>query len=176
LKINVGHIPEDGQNLQFDKDGGWFHSALSEKEKAELSLQRADVICSTRKLKETIFIEGSIETSITTNCCRCLEVTMFPIKSNFRYTLIPSGRQLREEQELSSEDLEFSFYENDLIDLDTMVFEQIMLQIPMRVLCKETCKGLCPHCGTDLNTASCNCHTEVVDERLAVLKKLKKEE
>jgi uncharacterized protein len=57
-----------------------------------------------------------------------------------------------------------------------MLFEQIMLQIPMRVLCKGTCKGMCPHCGKDLNTTSCDCRTEFVDERLAVLKKLKKEE
>jgi uncharacterized protein len=46
----------------------------------------------------------------------------------------------------------------------------------MRVLCKETCKGLCPHCGKDLNATICDCRMEFIDERLAVLKKLKKEE
>jgi uncharacterized protein len=176
LKINIGHIPEDGLNLQFDKNGAWFHNALPEKEKNEFSLQRADVSCSLRKLRETIIIEGSLETTVTTNCCRCLEVTNFSVKSDFRYTLIPAGKRLKEEQELSSEDLEFSFYEDEMIDLDAMLFEQIMLQIPMRVLCKDTCEGLCPHCGKNLNTASCHCRTEFVDERLAVLKKIKKED
>jgi len=176
VKINVGHIPEEGLNLHFDKDGEWFRNVLPEEEKTELSLQRADVICFVKKLKETIFIEGNIETIITTTCSRCLEITGFPIKTSFRYTLIPAERQFKEEQELSSEDLEYGFYENELIDLDAMLFEQIMLQIPMRVICKETCKGLCPHCGKDLNTTSCDCRTEFIDERLAVLKKLKKEE
>ena len=176
MEINVAHIPEDGLNLHFYKDGEWFRNVLTAEEKMELSLQRADVICSVKKLKETIFIEGNIETIIATACSRCLEVTGSPLKSSFRYTLVPAERQFKEEQELSSEDLEYSYYENDLIDLDAMLFEQIMLQIPMRVLCKETCKGMCPHCGKDLNTTSCDCRTEFVDERLAVLKKLKKEE
>ena len=177
MKINVGHIPEDGLNLQFDKDGAWFHHALPEKEKTEFSLQKADVSCSVRKLKDTVIIEGSLETVVATTCCRCLEATQYPVKSNFRYTLIPAAKEFKEEQELSSEDLEYSFfYEDDLIDLDAILFEQIMLHIPMRVLCKESCKGLCPHCGKDLNTESCDCRTLFVDDRLAVLKKLKKEE
>jgi len=176
LKINVGHIPEEGLKLQFDKDGEWLKSTLPEKEKSELSLQRVDVFCSVRKLKETIYIEGSLETILTANCSRCLEVTSFPIKSSFRYTLVPAAKRIKEEQELSSEDLDFSFYNDELIDLDTMLYEQIMLQIPIKVLCDDICKGLCPHCGTDLNKVSCNCHNGFVDERLAILKKFKKEE
>jgi uncharacterized protein len=176
LKINVGHIPEEGLNFQFKKDGEWFKNTLPEKEKDELSLQRTDVACSVRKLKEAIFIEGNLDTTVTAKCSRCLEVTSFPVKSNFRCTLVPTTERVKEERELSSEDLEFSFYDKELIDLDTMLFEQIMLQIPIKVLCNDACKGLCPHCGTDLNTASCNCRNGLVDERLAILKKFKKEE
>ena len=175
MKINIGHIPEDGLNLHFEKDGEWFQNALPEKEKKEFSLQIADVVCSVKKLRDTVFVEGSLETTVATNCCRCLELANFPVMSNFRYTFAPAGNQPRDEQELHSEDLEFGFYEGDIIDLDDLLFEQIMLQIPIKVLCKDTCKGLCPHCGTDLNTAKCNCQTEVIDERLAVLKKIKKE-
>jgi uncharacterized protein len=175
MKINIGHIPEDGLNLHFEKDGEWFKNALPEKEKEEFSVQRADVVCSVRKLRDTVFVDGSLETTVATDCCRCLEIADFPVTSNFRYTFTPVGNQPGDEQELHSEDLEFGFYEDDIIDLDDLLFEQIMLQIPIRVLCKETCKGLCPHCGTNLNTAKCNCQTEVIDERLAVLKKFKKE-
>jgi uncharacterized protein len=175
LKINVGHIPEEGLNLQFHKNGDWFHNALPETEKNELSLQRVDVVCFVRKLKETFFIEGSLETTAVANCSRCLDVATFPLKSTFRYTLVPADVQLKEEQELSSEDLEYFFYEDDLIDLDAILFEQIMLQIPMKFLCSDTCKGICPHCGEDLNKTSCNCNTKVVNEKLAVLKKFKKE-
>jgi uncharacterized protein len=175
LKINISHIPEDGLKLQFDKNGEWFHSLLSASEKNVLSLQRVDVVCSVRKLKETVFVEGRLETTIATNCCRCLEPCNFTLESNFKYTLMPVQKQLKEEQELNSDELELVFYEDDVLDLDTLIFEQIMLQIPMKVLCKDTCKGLCPHCGKDLNMASCNCPSGIVDERLAVLQKFKKE-
>lgn len=176
MKITLSHIPEDGLNLQFEKDREWFFNALPEKEKRELSLQRVEVVCYARKLKETIVIEGSFTARVTANCSRCLEVTDFPVESAFRYTLVPAESKLKDEQELSAEDLEFIFYEDDVIDLDAMLFEQIMLHIPMRVLCRDACKGLCPLCGTDLNTGICHCRPEIVDERLAVLKKLKKEE
>lgn len=176
MKINIGHIPEEGLNLQFDKDGDWFHNTLPEKEKSELFLSKVDVDCTVKKLKETIMIEGSLKTAVTTNCSRCLAVTSFPIKNNFRYMLVPADKRVKEEQELNSEDLELSFFESDLIDLDTMLYEQIMLQIPLKILCGDTCKGLCYHCGTDLNTASCNCSNTFADERLAVLKKFKKKE
>jgi uncharacterized protein len=175
LKINVSHVPEDGLNLRFDKNGDWFHNTLPEKEKSELSLRRVDVACAVRKLKDTIIIEGDLETTITTTCSRCLEVTSFPVKSNFRYMLVLKDERLKEEQELNSEDIEFSFFEGDMIDLDAMLYEQIMLQIPIKVLCKDDCKGLCCHCGVDLNTASCNCNTQFVDKKLAVLKTFKKE-
>jgi uncharacterized protein len=176
LKINVAHIPEEGLKLQFEKDGNWFQSSLSEKEKDELSIQRAEIVCSVSKLGETIFIKGSVETTVTACCSRCLDVASFPIKSNFGYTLVPAIEGQKEEQELSSRDLEFSFYSDELIDLDAMLYEQIMLQIPIKILCRDGCKGLCSRCGTNLNTKICNCQTEFVDERLAILKKFKKEE
>jgi uncharacterized protein len=44
------------------------------------------------------------------------------------------------------------------------------LQVPMKILCSEECKGLCPNCGVNLNTGSCNCRREMTDERLAALK------
>jgi len=176
LKINVGHIPEEGLKLQFEKDGNWFQLTLPEKEKNDLSIQRAEVVCSVSKLIDTVFIEGSLETTVTANCSRCLEVTSFPIKSNFGYTLIPAAERQKEEQELSPRDLEFIFYNDELINLDTMLYEQIMLQIPIKILCQDSCKGLCPRCGANLNTGICNCRTEFIDERLAILKKFKKEE
>ena len=173
MKINVSNILEDGLHLQFDKDGEWFHNLLPEKEKNDFSLRRVEVSCSIKKLRETVFWDGTLETTVTTNCCRCLSVASLPVKSQFRYTLVPAKEVFKEEQELSSDDLELIFYRDDLIDLDNIIFEQIMLQIPVRVLCKDTCKGLCPVCGADLNAVNCDCQTEIIDERLAVLKKLK---
>ena len=59
------------------------------------------------------------------------------------------------------------------IDLGHLVMEQLHLALPMKPLCSETCKGLCPQCGTNLNTGSCNCDPRWEDPRLAALKALK---
>lgn len=173
MKIIINNIPEEGLNLQFHKDSEWFQGMLREKEKNDFSLQSVDVICTVQRMREAVFVDGNMETNVVSNCCRCLETTNVPIKSNFRYTFVPAKSRITEEEELSPEDLEYGYYEDDVIDLGALLFEQIVLQIPIKVLCSETCKGLCPHCGINLNTANCSCHTEFVDERLSVLKKLK---
>ncbi|MDP4164691.1 MAG: DUF177 domain-containing protein [Bacillota bacterium] len=172
MKIIISSIPEEGLNLQFHKDSDWFRDLLPEKEKSDFSLQKVDVLCAVKKMRETVFIEGNLEATVVSSCSRCLETTQFLIKSTFRYTFVPAKNMLMEE-ELSPEDLEYGFYQDDVIDLDSLIFEQIVLQIPIKVLCRDTCKGLCPHCGININVANCGCRTEFIDERLAVLKKLK---
>ena len=99
---------------------------------------------------------------------------MLPVSASFRYTLVPAkAEESREEIELSEEDLEYGYYEGEIVDCDPLIYEQIVLQIPIKVLCTEDCRGLCPDCGTNLNLEACNCASDRVDERLAVLKKLK---
>jgi len=172
VRFIINNIPEEGLNLQFHKDSDWFRTLLPEKEKSDFSLESVDVFCAVKKMRETVFIDGNIEATVVSNCSRCLEVTNFPIKSTFRYTFVPAENRLMEE-ELSPEDLEYGFYQDDVIDLDALIFEQIVLQIPIKILCADTCKGLCPHCGININIAGCGCHAEFTDERLAILKKLK---
>jgi uncharacterized protein len=78
-----------------------------------------------------------------------------------------------EEVELSAEDLEFSFYHNEEIDLEELLAEEILLAVPMRFLCKETCRGLCPQCGTNLNEKTCACSGTSDLSPFAVLKNFK---
>jgi uncharacterized protein len=77
------------------------------------------------------------------------------------------------ESEVEDEDLETSYYREDQIDLNELLREQFYLALPMKPLCQEGCKGLCPHCGTNLNAGACACTVERTDPRLAVLKTLK---
>jgi uncharacterized protein len=173
LKISVSKIPEGGIDLSFEKDGKWFRGFLPEAEPFDFVLRRIDVVCAVRRMKETVFIEGTVATAAEAPCCRCLEMTDLPVRASFRYTFCPPPDQPQEEWELNAEDLELAYYEEDTIDLDRLIFEQIMLQLPIKPLCRETCKGLCPHCGTNMNTDSCDCQTETFDERLVALKKFK---
>ena len=57
-------------------------------------------------------------------------------------------------------------------DVDELVYSEVVLSLPTKHLCRDDCKGLCPVCGVDLNTGSCNCKTREIDPRLKVLEEL----
>ena len=173
MKINVSNIPEGGLSLQFEREGKWFHGLLPETEPQDFALQKIDVTCTVTRIKENVFVEGTAGTTVEIPCCRCLEMTLLPVGSSFKYIFTPPPAQMQDECELSAEDLDFAYYEEDTIDLDAVIFEQIMLQLPIKPLCSETCKGLCPRCGINLNVACCECRKETFDERLAALKQFK---
>jgi len=170
LKINVVLIPEEGQNFVFSEDDTWFKGCFKESDRPDFTLRQVDVSCLITKVSGNVFIKGAFSALIDIDCSRCLESTNLPIGSDFAYTLMPAKAEAREDLELTPEELEISYYQGDFIDLAPVICEQIMLQIPMKVLCSEECKGLCPHCGTNLNTSSCNCHLNIVNNRMAVLK------
>jgi uncharacterized protein len=173
LKINVVLIPEAGQNFVFSEDDTWFKGCFKDSERPDFTLRKVDVSCLITNISGTVFIKGAFSGFIDIDCSRCLESTSLPLGGDFAYTLIPAKAETREDLELTPEDLEISYYQGDFIDLAPIICEQIILQIPIRALCREECKGLCAHCGTNLNTASCNCHLNIVDDRMAVLKNFK---
>jgi uncharacterized protein len=173
LKINVVTIPEEGRNFVFSGDGKWFAECFRDDDRPDFSLRKVDVQCQITKTSNTIFIKGNLSVLLGIRCGRCLEDADFSVDSDFYYTLIPWRPETKEEVELQAQELEISYYQGDFIDLTPIICEQVILQIPIKPLCSEDCKGLCPQCGTNLNVASCNCHLEFVDPRLAVLKNIK---
>ena len=98
-----------------------------------------------------------------------------PVDQNFdlRYQphTQPSGDA---ERELEEDDLTTAFYEHDEIDLDHLLREQFHLALPMKPLCSDSCHGLCPICGTNLNRETCACTREWQDPRLDALRALTK--
>ena len=173
MKINILMVPEAGIDLHFDLQGDWFRNFLTEEESEILNLAQTVVSCHVSRMGETAFIEGNIDSVVETLCSRCLEAVCLPVHLNFRYTLVPVKENIRDNVELRTEDLDFGFYEGEVVDLSPLIYEQIMLQIPIKVLCSEACKGLCPQCGANLNAGDCGCLRVSVDERFAVLKNLK---
>jgi uncharacterized protein len=78
-----------------------------------------------------------------------------------------------EEVELAEQDLVSAVFSGDEIDLLPEIGEQVALAVPLKPLCSEQCKGLCPLCGADLNTAECGCSREPVNLKFAALKDFK---
>ena len=73
------------------------------------------------------------------------------------------------EYAISEDETEIGYYERSGLLLEDAVREQVLLALPARTLCQEACKGLCPHCGTDLNQATCDCGTTSGDPRWGAL-------
>lgn len=95
-----------------------------------------------------VMLECTVEFVLDTVCDRCL----IPFKKSFSFEC--EHILVRES---NTDNDEYIITENDSLDLDELVIQDILLQLPSKMLCNEDCKGLCPVCGTDLNFNECNC-------------------
>jgi DUF177 domain-containing protein len=119
---------------------------------------------------------GDTHTSVELECSRCLEPFLRAVDSTFDLRYQPHARNTGEgEREVEEDDLTTAFYENDAIDLGQLMREQVYLSLPMKPLCRDDCRGLCPVCGANLNLSVCRCAREWDDPRFAALKALKGE-
>ncbi len=120
-------------------------------------------------------VAGHLTGELELTCSRCLEPFTMPIAADFDLRYVPRLENAGEgEKEVEEDDLATAFYENDEIDLSQLVMEQFQLALPMKPLCRDACKGLCPHCGTNLNTGACDCNQKWEDPRLAALRAMKR--
>jgi uncharacterized protein len=120
-----------------------------------------------------LFAAGTIDAVTRAICSRCAEEFDGVSHRAFRYVLAPEVVGDEQEFALRAEDLEFSQYQGDEIDLTPLIREQVLLGLTARPLCREDCRGLCPRCGINLNEQSCDCTAATPDPRLAVLRTLK---
>jgi uncharacterized protein len=116
---------------------------------------------------------GHLSSVLAMPCGRCLDDFRRPVDIGFDLLYLPSTANTGEgEVEVEDEDLGTAFYRDETIDLGGLVREQLYLALPMKPLCAESCRGLCPQCGVNLNTTSCGCTPLWDDPRLAALKAL----
>jgi uncharacterized protein len=127
------------------------------------------------KDKDRFRLEGTIRTELELPCSRCLEPFRLPVDAAFDLRYLPAAAMSTEEERgIEEEDLETSYYRDDQIDLNELMREQFYLVLPMKPLCQEECRGLCVHCGTNLNQGACECAAEWKDPRLAPLEAIKR--
>jgi uncharacterized protein len=122
-------------------------------------------------------LAGHVNGEVELICSRCLEPFTRPIAADFDLRYVPRTENTGEgEREIEEDDLATAFYDDEQIDLSHLILEQFQLALPMKALCSEACKGLCPQCGTNRNTGTCDCNPTWEDPRLAGLKALKRAE
>jgi DUF177 domain-containing protein len=121
-------------------------------------------------------VVGDVKTILELPCSRCLEAFTLPVAQSFDLRYQPKSRNTGEgEREIEEDDLTTAYYADEAIDLGDLMREQFYLALPMKPLCREECKGLCPQCGANLNTTTCTCTRDWDDPRLAALRALKKD-
>lgn len=104
----------------------------------------------------SIKVTGRVEATVNTRCARCLKPLELPLSVEIDETVGEEGVEL----------------EGTVLDVDNIVKNNILVELPIRYLCKDDCKGICSQCGADLNITECGCSHEQIDERFAVLKQL----
>jgi uncharacterized protein len=125
-----------------------------------------------RRINQGLLVDGRVALTLGLSCTRCLkefeQPTRITLEERFQPTMdVITGMPLPP----IDEDDVFPIDDHHLIDLTEALRQQIVLAIPMVTLCEESCKGLCPQCGTNLNLSTCNCEPEV-DSRMSILKTL----
>ncbi len=124
-----------------------------------------------QRISGQYILSGELQSVWIASCDRCLEEFHLPVKTQvlLRYvdsSKAPSGSTYTSNNPVDEPDEIVEEY----IDMYKVFTEQLILQIPMKALCSDSCKGLCSNCGQDLNKKECGCDRRVVDPRLSKLK------
>jgi uncharacterized protein len=123
-----------------------------------------------------IHIAGHLQTRIELVCSRCLEPVNEEINRDFDLFYRPVVSIAREEEvHLKQDDTEVGFFQGSGLFLADVLAEQVNLAIPMKVICRSDCRGLCPQCGANLNSEDCRCEIHTRDPRLAPLARVKQD-
>ena len=122
----------------------------------------------------TYTVSGKISGLIQSECCRCLAEVDQMLEAPMR--MLFQRRQASEEElEAVAADEDMEIYDPGTreIDLKSQICDAVVLELPLRIFCSDTCRGLCPQCGQDLNKEACNCKAKAEDPRWAALKTVK---
>ena len=160
LKINVGFLLSESAGQSRDNE---FDIPDALRVAEDLML---DYLHGTLKLSRTsrgILVQGALEAGTHLECARCLEETPVPIDLEVEELFVYPA----------SPEAEFVVTEDCNLDLAPLLRAETFLNLPVHVLCRPTCAGLCLECGANLNEGPCDCDKTPIDPRLAALQALK---
>ncbi len=178
MKIKIDDIPDDGLSVNISEDGKTIEKAagyppearveadfsIKSPVKARLSFYRSG---------ELIDIEGDMDATVVMTCSMCVKDFEQRVAEHFTNRVI-RGSETSKEKELFESDMEVEYFPGDELDTSEILLERIALDIPIKPVCSEDCKGFCLSCGKDLNQGPCGCEKkERIDSRFAKLKEFK---
>ncbi len=164
LKVSVAEIlghPGNFRDISIDAELTQVGNALVHE--ADLPLRgrlRAEAVV------EGVLVTGDVATMVDASCARCLREVNEEISLEVVELFVGEGHEVPDEDEV----YEVEGFE---IDLEPMLRDAVTLALPLNPLCRSDCKGLCAHCGKDLNEGPCSCRQEEIDPRWAALSELR---
>jgi len=172
MYIETKEIGSEG--LVVDRDVAWRMPPPKEGDD-EAQVDHVHLTGEIQKEGDGFAFSGDIATQATLVCGRCLEPYGLPLDMHFDllYTSRPEARDRHGECRIDVDRFTEVQFDGARIDLDALLAEQIYLALPLKPVCRDGCRGLCPRCGANLNIAACGCTAEAEpDPRLAALKRL----
>lgn len=165
MRLIVSDIPEEGLTREL---------ALPIVLRDDAPPDTASVLLRARRHGNRVFINGRAVITARFVCSRCLGDFSSSMDVSFSEEYVPAvSGEGEADHELTGTELALNYYSGDEIDVAGLVREQVLLSVPMKPLCREDCRGICPRCGKDLSGGDCGCREDRIDPRLAPLKKLK---
>ncbi len=165
MKILIPDIPKVGVDVDINESFASNDALVAVK--GRITIQ---------KTGSEVMVEGNLNAIADLNCSRCLkkftEVVTIPVAVVYHPIEELAGD---DNYEVTSGELDLDFYTGDELDITRLLIEQVELNTPMKPLCSEFCRGLCPNCGEDMNLSSCSCILKDSDPRFLKLKNFLKE-
>lgn len=140
--------------LGFDTfDDGVSSYPVVEKQPVQLQI--------TKSGERQLLLEAKVSFSLSMPCARCLEPVTVPI--SYRMSREADFRE-------GSAGEEEAYIDGYVLDVDALVRDELFVHMPVKVLCREDCKGICKRCGANLNHGDCGCDRTEPDPRMAVIR------
>lgn len=178
ISLRELHLHEDQQEFHEVWQPGTIDLGPDAKQSASLKTDgRASIVEENHGRKATIDdirLVGEFSTRLELLCARCLEPVHQDVQKSFDLLYRPQGVDAgKEEVSLGKEDVDIGYYQGDGLLLEEVLREQLLLAVPLKLVCREDCKGLCPSCGQNLNQGECGCARTDPDPRWHALEGLR---
>jgi uncharacterized protein len=159
LRFNFGYLLDSGLSsighMEIDYPTVWLDD--------ELSLEPMTGKFQATRTSNGLYLQGKLHSFYPAECVRCLDETNVPIVIELDELFYFRG---------TAPEGEFEIGDDGVVDLTPLVRELSVLSVPIQTFCQDNCAGLCPTCGVNLNEETCDCDSDEVDPRLAILKTL----
>ncbi|MFH1652702.1 MAG: DUF177 domain-containing protein [Pseudomonadota bacterium] len=177
MQIFVDDIPEEGMTLQLESEKTlWLKTEVDRIFPDKDSHALLKVAVTLIRIDDNVSITGDIKCEYDASCDRCLKEYRCKFSFPLNLLMLPQEDEKKKskDEDVSAGETEILFYESNRIYLNEIIGEQTVINVPMKRLCTDDCKGLCSKCGKDLNEGECGCVREEGDPRLSVLRNWRK--